>query len=151
MPKVLVRLARVKKLSVPVPVPRRSAPAVMPEAEVEHKVLSPIPKVAHQLEVSPLVADTAGASGVYGLVSKRVRDAFDRTMRLLDRFHLFLRPYRVLKRIFPGLDAFDVCLCQPTRLGVVGRLEVDHLRQESVNINEMTVSVSSTFAGAKPA
>ena len=33
---VLVRLARVKKLSVPVPVPRRSAPAVMPEAEVEH-------------------------------------------------------------------------------------------------------------------
>ena len=58
--KVLVRLARVKKLSVPVPVPRRSAPAVMPEAEVEHKVLSPIPKVAHQLEVSPLVAVDSG-------------------------------------------------------------------------------------------
>ena len=57
---VLVRLARVKKLSVPVPVPRRSAPAVMPEAEVEDKVLSPIPNVAHQLEVSPLVAVDSG-------------------------------------------------------------------------------------------
>ena len=44
---VLVRLARVKKLSVSVPVPRRSAPAVVPKAEVEHKVLSPIPNVAH--------------------------------------------------------------------------------------------------------
>ena len=58
--KVLVRLARVEKLSVSVPVPRRSAPAVVPEAEVEHKVLSPIPKVAHQLEVSPLVAVDSG-------------------------------------------------------------------------------------------
>ena len=48
--KTLVRLARVEELSVPVPVPRRSAPVVMPEAEVEHEVLSPIPKVAHQLE-----------------------------------------------------------------------------------------------------
>ena len=54
--KVLVRAAGVKKLSVPVPVPWRSAPAVVPHAEVEHKVLSPSPKVAHQLEVSPLVA-----------------------------------------------------------------------------------------------
>ena len=45
--KVLVRVARVKELSVPVPVPRRSAPAVMPKADVEHKVLSPIPNVAH--------------------------------------------------------------------------------------------------------
>ena len=34
--KTLVRLARVEELSVPVPVPRRSAPAVMPEAEFEH-------------------------------------------------------------------------------------------------------------------
>ena len=33
--KVLVRVARVKELSVPVPVPRRSAPAVMPKADVE--------------------------------------------------------------------------------------------------------------------
>ena len=33
--KVLVRVARVKELSVPVPVPRRSAPAVMPKAEVD--------------------------------------------------------------------------------------------------------------------
>ena len=32
---VLVRLARVKKLSVSVPVPRRSAPAVVPKAEVD--------------------------------------------------------------------------------------------------------------------
>ena len=45
--KVLVRVARVKELSVPVPVPRRSAPTVVPHAEVKHKVLSPIPKVAH--------------------------------------------------------------------------------------------------------
>jgi hypothetical protein len=43
-----------------VPVPRRSAPAVMPEAEVEHEVLSPIPEVAHQLEVAPLVAVDSG-------------------------------------------------------------------------------------------
>ena len=58
--KTLVRLARVEELSVPVPVPRRSAPAVMPEAEVEHEVLSPIPKVAHQLEA--LEAAGAGPS-----------------------------------------------------------------------------------------
>ena len=58
--KVLVRLARVKKLSVSVPVPRRSAPAVVPKAEVEHKVLSPIPNVAHEFEVSPLVAVDSG-------------------------------------------------------------------------------------------
>ena len=58
--KTLVRLARVEELSVPVPVPRRSAPAVMPEAEVEHEVLSPIPEVAHQLEVAPLVAVDSG-------------------------------------------------------------------------------------------
>ena len=57
---VLVRLARVKKLSVSVPVPRRSAPAVVPKAEVEHKVLSPIPNVAHEFEVSPLVAVDSG-------------------------------------------------------------------------------------------
>ena len=43
--KVLVRLARVKKLSVPVPVPRRSAHAVMPKAFVVHKVLCPFPFV----------------------------------------------------------------------------------------------------------
>ena len=58
--KVLVQVAGVKELSVPVPVPRRSAPAVMPEAEVEHEVLSPIPEVAHQLEVAPLVAVDSG-------------------------------------------------------------------------------------------
>ena len=57
---VLVRVAGVKELSVPVPVPGRSAPTVVPHAEVEHKVLSPIPKVAHQLEVSPLVAVYSG-------------------------------------------------------------------------------------------
>ena len=38
--KVLVRVAGVNELSVPVPVPR-------PKAEVEHKVLGPIPNVAH--------------------------------------------------------------------------------------------------------
>ena len=43
--KILIRVARVKELSVPVPVPRRSAPAVVPKAEVEYKVLSPIPDV----------------------------------------------------------------------------------------------------------
>jgi hypothetical protein len=32
----------------------------MPEAEVEHEVLSPIPEVAHQLEVAPLVAVDSG-------------------------------------------------------------------------------------------
>ena len=37
--KVLVWVAGVNELSVPVPVPRRSAPAVVPKAEVEHKVL----------------------------------------------------------------------------------------------------------------
>jgi len=57
---VLVRAAGVKELSVPVPVPWRSAPAVVPEAEVEHEVLSPIPEVAHQLEVAPLVAVDSG-------------------------------------------------------------------------------------------
>ena len=36
--KVLVLAAGVKELSVPVPVPRRSAPAVMPKAEVEHSL-----------------------------------------------------------------------------------------------------------------
>ena len=58
--KVLVRAAGVKGLSVPVPVPGRSAPAVVPHAEVKHEVLSPIPQVAHQLEVSPLVAVDSG-------------------------------------------------------------------------------------------
>ena len=33
--KILIRVARVKELSVPVPVPRRSAPAVVPKAEVD--------------------------------------------------------------------------------------------------------------------
>ena len=42
--------AGVKELSVPVPVPRRSAPTVVPHTEVKHEVLSPIPQVAHQLE-----------------------------------------------------------------------------------------------------
>ena len=42
------------------PVPRRSAPTVVPHAEIKHKVLSPIPKVAHQLEFSPLVAVYSG-------------------------------------------------------------------------------------------
>ena len=32
--KVPVRVVRVKELSIPVPVPRRSAPAVMPKADV---------------------------------------------------------------------------------------------------------------------
>ena len=54
--KVLVGVAGVKERSVPVPVPRRSAPTVVPHTEVKHEVLSPIPQVAHQLEVSPLVA-----------------------------------------------------------------------------------------------
>ena len=58
--KVLVGAARVEELSVSVPVPRRSAPAVVPKAEVEHKVLSPIPNVAHEFEVSPLVAVDSG-------------------------------------------------------------------------------------------
>ena len=58
--KVLVGAARVEELSVSVPVPRRSAPAVVPHTEVKHEVLSPIPKVAHQLEVSPLVAVDSG-------------------------------------------------------------------------------------------
>ena len=57
---VLVRAAGVKELSVPVPVPWRSAPAVVPHAEIKHKVLSPIPKVVHQLEGSPLVAVYSG-------------------------------------------------------------------------------------------
>ena len=39
--KVLVRVAGVKELSVPVPVPRRSAPTVVPHTEVKHEVLSP--------------------------------------------------------------------------------------------------------------
>ena len=43
--KVLIRVAGVKELSVPVPVPRRSACAVVPEAEVEHEILSPIADV----------------------------------------------------------------------------------------------------------
>ena len=38
--KVLVWVAWVKQLSVPVPVPRRSARAVVPEAEVEHEIQS---------------------------------------------------------------------------------------------------------------
>ena len=58
--KVLVRVAGVKERSVPVPVPRRSAPTVVPHTEVKHEVLSPIPQVAHQLEVSPLVAVDSG-------------------------------------------------------------------------------------------
>ena len=57
---VPVRAAGVKELSVPVPVPWRSAPTVVPHAEIKHKVLSPIPQVAHQLEVSPLVAVDSG-------------------------------------------------------------------------------------------
>ena len=39
---VLVRVAGVKEFSVAVPVPRRSACAVVPEAEVEHEILCPI-------------------------------------------------------------------------------------------------------------
>ena len=38
---VLVRAAGVKELSVPVPVPGRSAPAVVPHAEVEHEAHRP--------------------------------------------------------------------------------------------------------------
>ena len=45
--KILIRVAWVKQLSVPAPVPRSSARAVVPEAEFEYKVLSPIPNVAH--------------------------------------------------------------------------------------------------------
>jgi hypothetical protein len=56
--KVLVRFARVIELSVPVPLPRRSAPAAVlqavPKAEVEHKVLSPIDHPSHP-QCSPLV------------------------------------------------------------------------------------------------
>ena len=58
--KILIRVAGVKELSIPVPVPRRSAHTVVPHTEVKHEVLSPIPKVAHQLEVSPLVAVNSG-------------------------------------------------------------------------------------------
>ena len=36
---VLVLVAGVNELSVPVPVPRRSAPTVVPHAETKHKVL----------------------------------------------------------------------------------------------------------------
>ena len=42
--KVLIRVAGVKELSVPVPVPRRSACAVVPE-EAEHQILSSPPLV----------------------------------------------------------------------------------------------------------
>ena len=44
--KVLVWVAWAKQLSVPVPVPRSSARAVVPEAEVEREILSPIADVA---------------------------------------------------------------------------------------------------------
>ena len=40
--KVLIRVAGVKEFSVPVPVPRRSACAAMPKAEVENEILIPI-------------------------------------------------------------------------------------------------------------
>ena len=39
---VLVRVAGVRELSVPVPVDQRSARAVVPEAEVEHEIPSPL-------------------------------------------------------------------------------------------------------------
>ena len=52
--KVLVRFAWVKQFSIPVPVPRRSPPPVVPHAEVQHKILSPLAEVARELDVSPL-------------------------------------------------------------------------------------------------
>ena len=42
---VLVRVAGVRELSVPVPVDQRSARAVVPEAQVEHEIPSPIAAV----------------------------------------------------------------------------------------------------------
>ena len=48
--KVLVRVAGVKERSVPVPVPRRSAPTVVPHTEVKHEVLSPIPQEIYALK-----------------------------------------------------------------------------------------------------
>ena len=43
--KVLVRVAWVEQFPVPVPVPRRGARAVVPEAEVEHEILVPVADV----------------------------------------------------------------------------------------------------------
>ena len=43
-----------KQLSVPVPLPRRSVRAVVPEAEVKHEILGPIADVARYLKVPPL-------------------------------------------------------------------------------------------------